>query len=135
MQIQPYLFFEGRCEEAIDFYKSALGAQLLGMMRFKESPTPAMTPPGAGDKIMHATLRIGEQLVFVSDGNGPDGPKFEGFSLCITSDSTAEVERLFGALNDGGQAVMPLAETFYSPLFGMTKDRFGVLWMVMANKQ
>jgi PhnB protein len=130
VQVQPYLFFEGRCEEAIEFYRKALGAEVMMLMRFKESPEPAKCPGVAGDKIMHANLRIGETTVLVSDGRCEGKPKFQGFSLSITASDDAEVERLFAALSAGGQVQMPLAKTFFASRFGMVADRFGVSWMV-----
>jgi len=130
MQVQPYLFFDGRCEEAIAFYRSALGAEQGMLMRFKDCPEPGMTPPEGADKVMHARLRIGETELLMSDGRCLGQPNFQGFSLSLTASDTAEAERLFGALSDGGEVRMPLAETFFSPRFGMVADRFGVSWMV-----
>lgn len=133
--IQPYLFFEGRCEEAIEFYRKTLGAATLMMMRYKESPEPpppGCMPAGSEDKIMHATLRIGGSAFMVSDGRCSGKPDFRGFSLSLTAPSVAESERLFAALAEGGAVVMPPGKTFYSPSFGMVTDRFGVLWMVIV---
>ena len=133
MQIQPYLFFDGRCEEAIEFYRKALGAQLETLMRFKENPEPAMNPPGAGDKVMHASFRVGDTTVLASDGNCGGRAAFQGFSLTLSASGPDEAERLFAALAaDGGQVQMPLTETFFSPRFGMVADRFGVPWMVIV---
>jgi PhnB protein len=132
MQVQPYLFFEGRCDEALEFYRGALGAEVTMLMRFEEGP-PAREgtlPPGAEDKVMHASVRIGDATVLVSDGRCSGRPAFEGFSLSLTVPDEAAARRLFGALADGGAVRMPLAPTFFSPLFGMTADRFGVSWMV-----
>jgi PhnB protein len=137
MQVQPYLFFDGRCEEAIEFYKKALGAQVEMMMRFKESPEPSnpdMCPPGTEDKIMHASFRIGDSVVMGSDGRCMGQPKFDGFALALTAANEQEAERLFAALADGGQVQMPLTKTFFSPSFGMVADRFGVNWMIMAER-
>jgi PhnB protein len=136
MQVQPYLFFDGRCEEAIEFYKKALGAQVEMMMRFKESPEPSnpdMCPPGTEEKIMHASFRIGDSVVMGSDGRCMGQPKFDGFALALTAANEQEAERLFAALADGGQVQMPLTKTFFSPSFGMVADRFGVNWMVIAE--
>jgi PhnB protein len=133
MQVQPYLFFDGRCEEAIAFYQSKLGAQVEMMMRFKESPDPEMCPPGSADKVMHAAFRIGDATVMASDGRCEGKPKFEGFSLTISAASDAEAEKLFGALADGGQVQMPLGKTFFASKFGMVADRFGVGWMVIVE--
>jgi PhnB protein len=133
MIVEPYLFFEGRCEEALDFYSRALDAEVTSLMRFKESPDPNMCPPGAEDKVMHATVRIGDTTIMASDGMSSGNLAFQGFSLCLSLTDKAEAERLFTALSDGGQVQMPLAETFYSPLFGMVADRFGVLWMIIVT--
>jgi PhnB protein len=136
MQIQPYLFFDGRCDEAIEFYRKALGAEVTMLMRFKDSPEPhqpGALPPGAEDKVMHANLQIGKNTLFVSDGRCQGKPNFQGFSLSLTVADEAEADRLFAALTDGGQIVMPLAKTFFSPRFGMLADRFGVAWMVYVS--
>lgn len=133
MQVQPYLFFDGRCEEAIEFYKRALGAEVEMLMRFKESPEPPQpgtVPPGAEHKVMHSSFRIGETTVMASDGQCQGKPNFQGFSLSLTVKNEAEADRLFKALGDGGQVRMPLSKTFFSPRFGMVADRFGVSWMV-----
>jgi PhnB protein len=135
MQVQSYLFFDGRCEEAIEFYKSKLGAKVEMLMRFKDSPEPAqpgMVPPGAENKVMHSCIRIGDTAVMASDGRCMGKPSFQGFSLSLTPPDVAEAERLFAALGDGGQVRMPLAKTFFSPRFGMVADRFGVSWMVVV---
>ncbi len=128
--VQPYLFFNGRCEEALDFYRGALGAEVTMLMRFKDSPEPAMCAPGSENKVMHASFRIGETTVMASDGRCQGQPSFQGFSLSLTVPDTAEADRLFGALAKGGQVQMPLAKTFFSPRFGMVADRFGVSWMI-----
>jgi PhnB protein len=135
MQVQPYLFFDGRCEEAVEFYKTKLGAKVEMLMRFKDSPEPAqpgMVPPGSENKVMHSCLRIGDTAVMASDGRCMGKPSFQGFSLSITAPNEAEAERLFAALGDGGQVQMPLTKTFFSPRFGMVADRFGVSWMVIV---
>jgi PhnB protein len=132
MAIEPYLFFNGRCEEAIEFYKKALGTEVLMLMRYKESPEPTppgMVPPGWENKIMHATLRIGNANVMASDGCS-EGTNFQGFSLSLTAADEADAKRKFAALAEGGQVQMPLGKTFWSPCFGMVADRFGVGWMV-----
>src|ERR1043165_9307922 len=126
--IQPYLFFNGRCEEAVEFYRSALGAEVEMMMRFKESPEPpkpGMVPPGFENKIMHASFRVGETTVMASDGCSADTPAFEGFSLSIAVPND-EADRIFSGLSAGGQVTMPFAKTFWAPRFGMLTDRFGV---------
>ncbi|MEO8807364.1 MAG: VOC family protein [Burkholderiaceae bacterium] len=133
MQIQPYLFFNGRCEEAIDFYRKALGAEVEMIMRFSENPDPVppgMLPPGSENKVMHAALRIGGAVVMASDGMASGETNFKGFSLSIDAPDEAGVDRLFNALADGGAVTMPLGKTFWSPRFGMVTDRFGVGWMV-----
>ncbi len=129
MQVTPYLFFDGRCEEALEFYKKAIGAEVQMMMRNKESPDPhppGMLPPGTENKVMHATLRIGDPTVMASDGHAKGQPKFEGFSLSLNAKNEAEAERLFAALSDGGQVRLPLTKTFFSPRFGMLADKFGM---------
>ena len=133
MQIQPYLFFEGRCEEAAEFYRKALGAEVTMVMRFKDSPVPpepGMVPPGSGDKVMHMSLRVGGTTLLASDGRCQGRGSFQGFALSLSVANDAEADRLFAALADGGQVQMPLAKTFFSPRFGMVADRFGVVWMV-----
>jgi PhnB protein len=133
MNIQPYLFFDGRCEQALEFYVKTLGAEIESLMRFKDSPEPCdpgMVPPGAENKVMHASFRIGETALMASDGRCTGQPKFEGFSLALTVPDETAAERLFAALGDGGQIQMPLAKTFFSASFGMVADRFGVSWMI-----
>ncbi len=135
MQVQPYLFFDGRCEEALEFYKKTLGAEVQMLMRFKENPEPprpGMVPPGSDNKVMHSSFRIGDTTVMASDGNCAGKPSFQGFSLSITAPDEAKAEQLFGALAKGGQVQMPLAKTFFSPRFGMVADRFGVSWMIIV---
>jgi PhnB protein len=136
MQVQPYLFFDGRCEEAIEFYRSALGAKIEMLMRNKESPEPpppGMVPPGSENKVMHASFRIGDTTLMASDGHCAGKPNFEGFSLSLTAANDAEANRLFAALSDGGKVQMPMTKTFFSPQFGMVADRFGVSWMVIVQ--
>ena len=135
MLIQPYLFFDGRCEEAIEFYGSKLGAKVTMLMRFSESPEPhppGMVSPGSENKIMHSTFSIGDTNIMASDGNCKGKPSFQGFSLSLTTADEAEAGRLFAALGDGGQVQLPLAKTFFSPSFGMVADRFGVSWMIIV---
>ena len=135
MKGEPYLFFNGRCDAAIEFYKKALGAKDVVVMRFKDSPDPASRPPGADDKVMHASFKIGETLIMASDGRCDGKVQFDGFSLSISVGSANEAQRLFTALSDGGQVQMPLTKTFFSPAFGMVQDRFGVGWMVIVPPQ
>ena len=132
MTIEPYLFFNGRCEEAIEFYRKALGAELLMTMRYKESPEPprpGMVPAGWDEKIMHASLRIGSANLMASDGC-TEGGRFQGFSLSLTATDEVDARKKFDALAQGGEVQMPLGKTFWSPYFGMVTDRFGVGWMV-----
>ncbi len=133
MQVTPYLCFEGRCEEALEFYRRALGAEVTMLSRFKDSPEPhrpGMIPPGSENKIMHASLRIGDATLMASDGRCQGAPSFQGISLSLTVANEAEAEKRFAALADGGQVQMPLTKTFFSPRFGMVADRFGVTWMI-----
>jgi PhnB protein len=135
MQIQPYLFFDGRCEEAIEYYRKTLDAKVEMLMRYKESPEPP--PPGhhvPGDKVMHAALRIGDTQVLASDGFASGNPKFEGFSLSFNARDDAHARRVFGALADGGKVAQPLTKTFFASSFGMVTDKFGVPWFVIAAK-
>ena len=134
MQIQPYLFFNGRCEEAIDFYCKALGAQPQMTMRFDDSPEPSTMPlpPHSGRKIMHACIRIGDTNFMASDGMCAGNANFDGFCLSLDAADEASARRLFDALSEGGQIRMPLGKTFWSPCFGMVTDRFGVGWMVIV---
>ena len=130
MLVQPYLTLDGRCDEAIEFYQRALGAKVTMLMRFKDSPDPGSCPPGSENKVMHASLQIGDSTVLASDGRCQGRPSFEGFSLSLTASDEAEAERLFAGLADGGQVQMPLAKTFFAARFGMVADRFGVPWMI-----
>lgn len=137
MLVQPYLFFNGRCEEALTFYREKLGAEVSMMMRFSESPEPCdpnMVPPGSEHKIMHASFRIGESTIMASDGNCADQtqPEFKGFSLTIEVPDAAKADQLFAALGDGGQVQMPMTQTFFSPRFGVLADRFGMSWMILV---
>ena len=137
MLVQPYLFFEGRCEEAIDFYRRVLGAKVEMLMRYKDSPEPpppGMVKPGSENKVMHACLKIGDTAVMASDGGCTGNAGFGGFSLSINVASEAEADRVFNGLADGGQVRMPLGKTFFSPRFGMVADRFGVGWMVIVEE-
>ena len=132
MTIEPYLFFNGRCDEAIEFYRKALGAEVSMLMRYKESPEPpppGMVPAGWDNKVMHSSLRVGNANIMASDGCS-EGLNFQGFSLSLAVANETEAKRVFDALSDGGQVRMPLTKTFWSPCFGMVADRFGVGWMV-----
>ena len=143
MLVQPYLFFDGRCEEAIEFYRGALGAQVDMLMRFKDNPdlnepqdtqdsSACMSPPDAADKIMHASFRIGDTTIMASDGRCGGSPDFRGFSLSISVPQSSDAERVFSTLAQEGKVEMPLAQTFFSQRFGMVTDRFGVSWMVLV---
>lgn len=131
--LQPYLFFGGRCEEAMEFYRKALGAEVLMEARFKEAPEPHPGLPECfQDKIMHATLRVGDTILMASDGMCEGEPNFEGFSLSISVIDEAEAERVFAALSEGGLVTKTLEKTFWAEKFGMLQDRFGVGWMVVV---
>jgi PhnB protein len=135
MLVQPYLFFDGRCDEALEFYRRTLRAEVEMLMRFKDSPEPhqpGMVPPGSENKVMHASFRIGDTTLMASDGRCLGKPSFQGFSLSLSVPNDAEAERLFAALGDGGQVQMPMAKTFFSSRFGMVADRFGVSWMIIV---
>ena len=137
MRVEPYLFYNGRCEEAIEFYKRAISAKVEMLMRFKEAPPgegPPM-PPGTENKIMHASLKVGDGALMMSDGECKGQPDFKGFSLTLDAKDEADAKRLFSALADGGQVRMPLTKTFFSPSFGMVGDRFGLGWMIIVNPQ
>ena len=133
--VQPYLFFDGKCEEAIEFYRRALGAEVNMLMRYKDSPEPP--PPGCEppdkNKVMHANFRIGETQIMASDGRCAGKPHFEGFALSLSLPTPADVDKAFHALADGGKVEMPPAQTFFSAKFGMVVDKFGVFWMVMVT--
>jgi len=136
--IEPYLFFNGSCEEAVEFYRKALGAEVEMMMRYKESPEPpkpGMVPPGFENKIMHTSFRVGGTTLMASDGCSTEKPNFQGFSLALSVANEAEADRVFAALSKGGQVRMPLAKTFWSPRFGMVQDRFGLGWMVSVRPE
>jgi PhnB protein len=140
MQVQPYLYFDGRCEEALAFYREALGAEATMLMRFKDAPIPkdsqaqadCAMPPNSADKVMHASFRIGQQTLMASDGLCKGQPSFQGISLSLTVANAEEAERLFARLGEGGQVQMPLTQTFFSDRFGMVADRFGVSFMIVA---
>lgn len=136
MQVQPYLNFDGRCEEALEFYKKALGAEVQMLMRYNEAPDqppPGMVAPGSDNKVMHTSFRVGNSTVMASDGGCHGKPGFAGITLSLTVASEAEADRSFAALADGGEVQMPLMKTFFSPKFGMVADRFGVPWMVVVQ--
>jgi PhnB protein len=132
MHVQPYLMFDGRCEEALDFYKTAVGAEVEMLMRWKDSPDKSMCSPGNEDKVMHAQFKVGDTTLMASDGRCMGKPDFQGFALTLNAKDEAEADRLFNALADGGQVQMPMEKTFFSPRFGMAADKFGVGWMVLV---
>jgi PhnB protein len=135
VKVEPYLFFDGRCDEALEFYGRVLRAEVTMLMRFKDSPEPhqpGMIPPGSENKVMHAGFRIGDTTLMASDGRCLGKPNFQGFSLTLSVSNDAEADRLFAALGDGGQVQMPMSKTFFSSRFGMVADRFGVPWMVIV---
>ena len=134
MQVLPYLFFDGRCEEAFSFYERALGAKVQAMMRFKDNPDAAYNPPDSSEKVLHAELKIGDTTIMASDGMNSGNPQFKGISLSLAAADSADAERLFKSLGDGGQVQMPMSETFFAHRFGMVADKFGVSWMVIAAK-
>jgi PhnB protein len=131
--VQPYLFFGGRCEEALEFYRNALGAKVEMLSRFKDAPEPGMAQTGMEDKVMHASFRIGETMLMASDGSCDGEPRFDGFSLSSVVADEEKAESAFNALADGGKVTMPLEKTFWAPKFGMLEDRFGVGWMVSVQ--
>src|SRR5919197_893724 len=133
--VQPYLFFGGHCEEALEFYRETLGAEVQALMRFKDSPEPSGLPDCFNDKVMHSRVRIGATTFMASDGRCEGPPSFEGFSLSLTVPNDDEAERAFSALAEKGTVVMPLEKTFWTSKFGMLEDRFGVGWMVSVAQQ
>jgi PhnB protein len=135
MNLQPYLFFEGRAEEAIEFYKKAVGAKVEMLMHWKDCPDKNACTPQNADKIMHAAVTIGDSRVLMSDGNCQGKPDFKGFSLTISAKSEAEADKFFDALSAGGEVRQPMVKTFFSPKFGMCADKFGVGWMVLVDHQ
>jgi PhnB protein len=137
MQSQIYLFFNGRTEEALEFYKKTLGVEVGMLMRFKDAPGPQdpnCAPPSNPNGVMHSSFKLGGQQIMASDGNGGGKPEFKGFSLTLAADTEAEADRLFAALSEGGQVHQPMIKTFFSPKFGVLADKFGVGWMVMLGQ-
>lgn len=135
MRVEAYLMFDGRCEEALEFYRQQIGAEITALLRFKdnpEPPNPEMGPPSPPDKVMHSCFRVGDTTIMASDGNCRSQPKFDGFCLTISVPEVSEAQRLFEALSAGGQVQMPLTKTFFSPSFGMVADKFGVCWMILT---
>jgi PhnB protein len=141
MQTQIYLFFDGRTEEALEFYKKTLGVEVEMLMRFKDAPADPNAPkdpncasPVNPNAVMHSSFKLGDQRVMASDGNGGGKPEFKGFSLTLAVDTEAQADQLFASLSQGGQVTQPLIPTFFSPKFGMLQDKFGVGWMVLVNR-
>lgn len=139
MQVEPYLSFEGRCEEALEFYKKAIGAQVDVMMRFKDAPADTGShgdgcagPMPPADKIMHSSFKVGDSIVMATDGMASGKADFKGISLAFTTKDDAEAKRMFDALSEGGTVVQPLMKTFFASSFGMVGDKFGVCWMVVT---
>jgi PhnB protein len=132
MHVQPYLNFDGRCEEALEFYKKAVGAKVGMMMRFKDAPDPAMSAPGNENKVMHSAVEVGDSTVLMSDGRCTGSANFSGITLTLSAKTEAEADKVFNGLADGGQVTMPLTKTFFAPKFGMLTDKFGVGWMVLV---
>ncbi|HVJ10477.1 MAG TPA: VOC family protein [Burkholderiales bacterium] len=133
MKVEPYLMFEGRTEEALQFYQQKLGAKVEAIIRYKENPEPKYNPPNSGEKVMHSLFRIGDAQIMASDGNCTGKPGFQGFALTLNAANAAEANQRFDALADGGKVQMPIGETFFAKSFGMVADRFGVQWMVIAE--
>lgn len=135
MLTQPYLHFDGRCGEAINFYTKAIGAKCDFMIRYRESPEPTqgVDMRGKEDWVMHSNLRIGDSVIMASDDCTGKTTSFQGFQLSLMVDTEAEAKQRFAALAEGGQVRMPLTKTFFSASFGMLSDHFGVPWMVLVT--
>jgi len=133
MNVQPYLFFDGKCDEALEFYKKAIGAEVKMLMRWKDSPDKSMCTAENADKVMHSQFNLGGTTVMASDGRNTGKPTFQGFALSIIAKTEAEADKLFGNLAAGGQVQMAMHKTFFSPRFGMVADKFGVGWMVLVQ--
>jgi PhnB protein len=133
MKVEPYLMFEGRTEEALEFYQQKLGAKVEAIIRYKENPEPKYNPPNSDEKVMHSLFRIGDAPIMASDGNCTGKPGFQGFALTLNAATVAEARQRFDALAEGGKVQMPLGESFFAKSFGMVVDRFGVHWMVIAE--
>jgi PhnB protein len=132
MHVQPYLDFNGRCDEALEFYKKAIGAKVGMLMRFKDAPDKSMITPGSENKVMHSQFQVGDTIVMASDGRNSGKPNFQGIMLSISANTEAEADKIFNGLAEGGQVQMPLGKTFFAPRFGMVADKFGVGWMVIV---
>jgi len=135
MNVQPYLFFDGRCDEALDFYKTTLGATVDMLMHFKDAPDQSIVTPESREKVMHCAFHVGDTQVLASDGHCAGKPTFQGFGLALSAKDNTEAERLFADLGNGGQVQMPMTETFFATRFGMVADKFGVGWMILAGQK
>ncbi len=138
MRVEPYLDFNGRCDEALEFYKKAIGAEVTFVMRFKDAPAshgPGTPTPGTENKVMHSSLRIGDTTVMATDGHCKGTLSFTGVSLSLSASTDAQAAKLFAGLSDGGKVYVPMSKTFFASSFGMVADRFGVMWMIIAGQQ
>ena len=135
LHVKPYVYFDGRTEEALNFYRDAIGAEIICLIRFSDNPEVTMGAPGSENKVMHGAFKVGETEILASDGDCGGQAKFAGISLCLNATDAAEAERHFAALGQGGQVQMPMGETFFARRFGMVADKFGVSWMVIAPKE
>lgn len=133
MTVQPYLNFDGRCAEAIEFYRRATGAEVLNLLKYKDGPDQRMVVPANAEKVMHSAIRIGDTVLLASDGHCQGKSEFHGIVLSIIVDTDADAERLFAALGEGGKITQPMMTTFFASRFGMLEDRFGVGWMVLTT--
>ena len=134
MKVQPYVFFDGKCDEALQFYQRALGAKVNALMRFSEAPDQSQIKPESKNKVMHSAFQIGETEILASDGYCLGAPAFQGFALTINAANSAEALKLFTGIAEGGKIQMPLEKTFFAASFGIAVDKFGVSWMVIADK-
>ena len=134
MRVNPYLTFDGDCEVAFKVYEKVLGGKIVAMMTHKDTPAEAHVPAEWRDKILHARLVFGDNVLMASDAPPGHREKMQGFSVSLVMKDPAEAERIFNALSDGGTVTMPLAETFWAAKFGMFRDRFGTPWMVNCEK-
>jgi len=133
MNVQTYLFFDGRCEEAIEFYKAVFGADLLYSMRFREGPPNLVTAENE-EKIFHATMRFGETVINLSDDLKQERGSFGGFAILAHLDNDASAEEAFESLQEGGRVGMPIQEVFWASRYGIVTDRFGVTWKIQAGQ-
>jgi PhnB protein len=134
MTPHPYLLFDGRCAEAFRFYAECLGGEVVMAMTYGGSPLAGMAPADWGDKILHATLRLGDQTL---GGADPPPDRYHppaGFAVTFDIDAPAEADRVFAALAAGGRIEVPIGETFWAARFGMLTDRFGIPWMINCGQ-